>query len=207
MLRALSKSHAAAVRILAPRAAVLVETVRGRKSRFDPKAKSKADRIKVPSYSNAKDMFRLNVRFSEYQLLVRAIRFMFTEKRKKRKYEEEKGTLAEERVRKEKEEHRALMAWNDAENLKQRIIREERLKKITEAKELKLREEVLLHQKEQEIYIKEKEMLILQLQEEVKNFITQQNLDERIEEALNNPKSYNYAIDKTGQITKRTAFQ
>lgn len=44
-------------------------------------------------------------------------------------------------------------------------------------------------------------------QEEAKDFITLDNLDQRIEEALDNPKNYNFAIDKEGRIVKRTAFQ
>ncbi len=45
------------------------------------------------------------------------------------------------------------------------------------------------------------------LQEEAKNFITLENLDQRIEEALDNPKNYNFAIDKKGRIVKQTVLQ
>ncbi len=44
-------------------------------------------------------------------------------------------------------------------------------------------------------------------QEEAKDFITLDNLDQQIEEALDNPKNYNFAIDKEGRVVKRTAFQ
>lgn len=44
-------------------------------------------------------------------------------------------------------------------------------------------------------------------QEEAKDFITMDNLDERIEEALDNPKNYNFAIDREGRVVKRTAIQ
>lgn len=44
-------------------------------------------------------------------------------------------------------------------------------------------------------------------QEEAKNFITLENLDQRIEEALDNPKNYNFAINKEGQVAKRTVQQ
>ncbi len=43
-------------------------------------------------------------------------------------------------------------------------------------------------------------------QEEAKDFITLDNLDQQIEEALDNPKNYNFAIDKEGRVVKRTAF-
>lgn len=45
------------------------------------------------------------------------------------------------------------------------------------------------------------------LQEEAKNFITMENLDQRIEEALDNPQNYNFAIDKEGRVVKRTVVE
>lgn len=41
----------------------------------------------------------------------------------RKKYEEEVGSVAEERAKREYEEHRSLMALNDAENLRMRKIR------------------------------------------------------------------------------------
>lgn len=49
--------------------------------------------------------------------------------------------------------------------------------------------------------------IISLFQEEAKNFITLENLDQRIEEVLDNPKNYNFAIDKEGRVVKRTALQ
>lgn len=46
--------------------------------------------------------------------------------------------------------------------------------------------------------------LTLLEQEEAKNFITLENLDQRIEEALDNPKNYNFAVDKEGRVVKQT---
>lgn len=42
----------------------------------------------------------------------------FKEEVLRKKYEEETGSQAEERARQEAEEHRALMAWNNEENLR-----------------------------------------------------------------------------------------
>lgn len=44
------------------------------------------------------------------------------------------------------------------------------------------------------------------IQEEAKTFITPENLDARIEECLDNPRNYNFAIDKDGRIVKRTVL-
>ncbi|KAI7805954.1 28S ribosomal protein S26, mitochondrial [Triplophysa rosa] len=207
MLRAISRSHTPVIRLLAPQSEVLVQTVRGRKSRTDPKAKSKIGRIKTPPPVDPVEMVVLKERFTEYNLITRALRLEFKEEMLRKRFEEEVGSLAEERAKQEAEEHRSLMAWNDAENLRLRKIREQRMQRETEAKEQRQREAAVLRQQELENYIKEKEREILQLQEEAKNFITLDNLDQRIEEALDNPKNYNFAIDKEGRVVKRTAFQ
>lgn len=65
-----------AARLLAPRKAVLVEAVRGRKSRTDPVAKSKAGRIKVPAPVDPVEMVVLKERYTEYQLMMRALRYV-----------------------------------------------------------------------------------------------------------------------------------
>ncbi|KAM6913226.1 small ribosomal subunit protein mS26 [Xenentodon cancila] len=196
-----------AARLLAPRSAVLVEAVRGRKSRTDPVAKSKEGRIKVPPPVDPVEMVVLKERFSEYQLIMSALRLEFKEEMLRKKYEEETGSRAEERAKQEAEEHRALMAWNDQENLrmlKARILRIQ--KEEEEVQRKKIEAAIQLEQGQQE-FIKQKEKEILQLQEEVKNFITLENLDQRIEEALDNPKNYNFAIDKEGRVVKQTTLR
>uniref|UniRef100_A0A3Q0RB80 Small ribosomal subunit protein mS26 n=1 Tax=Amphilophus citrinellus TaxID=61819 RepID=A0A3Q0RB80_AMPCI len=190
-----------AARLLAPRSAVLVEAVRGRKSRTDPVAKSKEGRIKVPPPVDPVEMVVLKERYTEYQLIMSALRLEFKEEVLRKKYEEETGSQAEERVRQEAEEHRSLMAWNNEENLQISFCQE-----AEEAQRKKI-EAAIQREQEQQEFIKEKEREILQLQEEVKNFITVENLDQRIEEALDNPKNYNFAIDKEGRVVKQTALQ
>ncbi|KAB0391639.1 hypothetical protein E2I00_005522, partial [Balaenoptera physalus] len=39
-------------------------------------------------------------------------------------------------------------------------------------------------------------------QEEAKNFITRENLEARVEEALDSPKSYNWAITREGLVVR-----
>lgn len=67
-----------AARLLAPRSAVLVEAVRGRKSRTDPVAKSKQGRIKVPPPVDPVEMVVLKERYTEYQLIMRELRYVET---------------------------------------------------------------------------------------------------------------------------------
>ncbi|KAJ8385198.1 hypothetical protein AAFF_G00191700 [Aldrovandia affinis] len=194
-------------RFLTPRASVLVEAVRGRKSRTDPKAKSKAGRVKVPPPVDPVEMVVLKERFTQYDLITRALRFEFKEEMLRQRYEQEVGSLAEERAKQEAEEHCALMAWNDAENLQLWKLRELRVLKGLEEEELKKTELAIQREMKMESFVKEKEQEILQLQEEAKTFITLENLDQRIEEALDNLKNYNFAIDKEGRVVKRTVLQ
>ncbi len=59
-------------------------------------------------------------RWSETDLVLSSafVSLEFKEEVLRKKYEEETGSLAEERARQEAEEHRALMAWNNEENLR-----------------------------------------------------------------------------------------
>ncbi|KAJ8382576.1 hypothetical protein SKAU_G00033540 [Synaphobranchus kaupii] len=194
-------------RLLTPRTSVLVGAVRGRKSRTDPKAKSKEGRVKVPPPVDPVEMVVLKERFTQYDMVVRALRFEFKEEVLQQKYEQEVGSKAEERAKQEADRHRALMAWNDTENLRLRKLREIRVLKEREDEKLKEVELAALREKKMESFVKEKEQEILQLEEESKTFITMENLDQRIEEALDNPKNYNFAIDKEGRVVNRTMLQ
>ncbi|XP_027857434.1 small ribosomal subunit protein mS26 [Xiphophorus couchianus] len=196
-----------AARLLAPRSAVLVEAVRGRKSRTDPVAKSKEGRIKVPSPVDPVEMVVLKERYSEYELIMRALRMEFREGVLRKKYEEEMGSQAEQRARQEEEEHRALMDWNNQENLRILKARVLRIQQEEEEAERKKMEAAIRREQEQQEFIRQKEEEILKLQDEAKNFVTLENLDQRIEEALDNPKNYNFAIDKEGKVVKRTVMQ
>lgn len=74
MFHVLSGRSVQASRVLALRRVVLVEAVRGRKSRTDPVAKSKEGRMKVPPPVDPVEMVVLNERYTEYKLILRALR-------------------------------------------------------------------------------------------------------------------------------------
>ncbi|XP_069779594.1 small ribosomal subunit protein mS26 [Narcine bancroftii] len=180
---------------------------RGRKSRTDPPANSKADRIRVPTPVDPEELLVVNERYRQYEAIIGALRAEFKEAVLRKIYEESVGSLAEERAKVEAEEHRKLMELNDRENERLQKIREERLQReMEEEKERKLQAAAQREKKWAE-FISEKEREVLQLQEKAKNFITLENLDRRIEEALDNPRNYNFAVDKEGRIVKRTMQQ
>lgn len=197
--RALLRSQAEMVRPFQP--------TRGRKSRTDPPARSKAERRRVPTLVCPRELLVLQDRYSQYTAIVGALRGEFKEAMLRQRYEEEMGSLAEERNRAETEEYRHLMAMNDAENQRLHSLRMERLKHEAE-EELRQKLGIMLRREEKrEEFLQERVEEILKLQEEVKNFITLENVDQRIEAALDNPQNYNFAIDRDGRVVKRTVKQ
>lgn len=76
MFQVIGGRSSQAVRLLSPRGAVLLETIRGRKSRTDPVAKSKEGRLKVPPPVDPVEMVALKERYSEYQLIMGALRYV-----------------------------------------------------------------------------------------------------------------------------------
>ena len=61
----------------------------------------------------------------------------FKEEVLRRKYEEETGSMAEEKAQQEAEEHRALMAWNKEENLRLLALRWEEIQNYSMMKNMK----------------------------------------------------------------------
>ncbi|NXL16165.1 RT26 protein, partial [Setophaga kirtlandii] len=168
---------------------------RGRKTRHDPPAKSKAGRSgQTPPCAGPGQ---------ELRALPWPCRAEFRAEVLQKKREER---LAAEGLPEELEEHRRLMAWNEEENARQRARREERLRKEEEEQKRRKSEIAEKQARKMEAFLEEKEKEVLQLQEEAKSFITPENLEARIEECLDNPRNYNFAIDKDGRIVKRTVL-
>ncbi|NXX23463.1 RT26 protein, partial [Podargus strigoides] len=176
---------------------------RGRKTRYDPPAKSKASRVKMPPPVDPEELLVILERYRQHRLVLRALRSEFRAEVLQKKREER---LSREDTPEMLEEHQRLMAWNEEQNAQQRTRREERLKKEEEERKQQKLQAVENKARKMEAFLKEKEKEVLQLQEEAKTFITLENLDARIEECLDNPRNYNFAIDKDGRIVKRTVL-
>ncbi|KFU91278.1 hypothetical protein M959_13145, partial [Chaetura pelagica] len=84
--------------------------------------------------------------------------------------------------------------------------REERLREEEEEQKRQKLQAAENRARVMEAFLKEKEKEVLQLQEEAKTFITPENLEARIQQCLDNPRNYNFAIDKDGRIVKRTVL-
>ncbi|XP_054149218.1 28S ribosomal protein S26, mitochondrial [Melozone crissalis] len=176
---------------------------RGRKTRHDPPAKSKAGRVKLPPPVDPEELLVVQERYRQHRLVLSALRAEFKAEVLQKKREER---LTAEGSPEQLEEHRRLMAWNEEENGRQRARREERRRREEEEQKRRKSEIAEKQARKMEAFLEEKEKEVLQLQEEAKNFITPENLEARIEECLDSPRNYNFAIDKDGRVVRRTVL-
>ncbi|KAL0595341.1 28S ribosomal protein S26, mitochondrial [Plecturocebus cupreus] len=182
--------------------APLVLSARGRKTRHDPPAKSKIGRVNMPPAVDPAEFFVLMERYQHYRQTVRALRMEFGSEVRRKAHEARAGVLAERKAMEEAAEHRELMAWNQAENRRLHELRIARLRQEAREQEQRQAEEQARKAEEARTWAQLKEREVLQLQEEAKNFITRENLEARVEAALDSPKSYNWAITREGLVVK-----
>ncbi|XP_004323698.1 small ribosomal subunit protein mS26 [Delphinus delphis] len=175
---------------------------RCRKTRHDPPAKSKVGRVATPPAVDPAEFFVLTERYRQYRQTVRALRLEFVSEVRKKVHEARTGVLAERKALEDAAEHRELMAWNQAENQRLRELRMARLRQEAREQERRQAEEEARQAREAQAWVQLKEREVLQLQEEAKNFITRENLEARVEEALDSPKSYNWAITREGLVVR-----
>nr|XP_045616438.1 probable 28S ribosomal protein S26, mitochondrial [Procambarus clarkii] len=177
-----------------------LQTVRWRKPRWLPPAKSKMfkvpPRVTVPEEEEI-EMKRL---YNIYRTQVKAVRYcsaylfiylfcnLFILITFLKQSAEEEA------------EHQYLMEYNHQENLRVAALREERVKMEFEADLARI--EVSREKLAKKTLEAEEEALriITETQELVKTFIKQEDLEKAIETALANPVDYNYAIDQEGHI-------
>lgn len=138
----------------------------------------------------------LTERYRQYRQTVRALRLEFMSEVRKKLHEARAGVQAERKAQEDAAEHRELMAWNQAENQRLHELRLARLRQEALEQERRQAEEAVLQAREAQAWAQLKEQEVLQLQEEAKTFITRENLEARVEEALDSPKSYNWAITR-----------
>ncbi|XP_066092619.1 small ribosomal subunit protein mS26 [Saccopteryx bilineata] len=200
MLRALSRLGARPPR--GPPVPLLLPPARGRKTRHDPPAKSKVGRVVTPPAVDPAEFFVLTERYRQYRETVRALRLQFVSEVRRKKHEARAGVLAERKAQEDAAEHRELMAWNLAENQRLCELRVKRLQQEAREQAQRQAEEQARQARETQTWVQLKEQEVLQLQEEAKNFITRENLDARIEAALDSPKDYNWAVTREGLVVR-----
>ncbi|KAM6163492.1 small ribosomal subunit protein mS26 [Rhynchocyon petersi] len=181
---------------------LLLLPARGRKSRHDPPAKSKAGRLATPPAVDPAEFHVLTERYRLYRQTVGALRQEFVTEVQRKVRESRVGVLAERRAQEKAAEHQELMAFNRQENQRLHELRLARLQQEAREQERQRAEEQARRAQEAQAWAQLKQQEVLQLQEEVKNFITRENLEARVEEALDSPKNYNWAVTKEGHVIR-----
>ncbi|XP_038070526.1 28S ribosomal protein S26, mitochondrial-like [Patiria miniata] len=179
---------------------VSFQCVRWRKKRTDPKAKSKLDYKRIPTPIDPWEYEFLTTKTPHYRTILRAMRKMFKEEQAQKSTETAEGGSAEERAQMERQEHLSLLEWNEQENARTRAIREERLHLELREKEEKKLGKMLEMEEERRRTLEELAIRVRQEKEASKSYITMDNVEQAIENALADSKEYNFTIDKRGRI-------
>ncbi|XP_072177386.1 small ribosomal subunit protein mS26-like [Diadema setosum] len=195
--------HAGAIeRLWAPVNAgtsIQLQQIRWRKRRTDPKAKSKEGRVREPTPRDPWEQAFFSEKLPHYKTTLRSIRRMFAEELHRKKGETAEGLSSEQVEREEEEEFRNILLWNEEENARIAAKRTEKL-----AAKARLIEEAnlqrLLEKERWEAEEVERLTELVQREKEAsKSFITMETMEAAIEEALDNPKNYNFLIKRTGK--------
>ncbi|XP_022091771.1 28S ribosomal protein S26, mitochondrial-like [Acanthaster planci] len=179
---------------------VSLQCVRWRKRRTDPKAKSKLDYRRIPTPVDPWEHKFLTTKIAHYRTILRAMRKMFKEEQKQKRTETAEGGSAEERAQMEREEHLRLLEWNEQENARTGTIREERIRlRLLDQEERKLKKMLRMEEERQQA-LEELASRVRLEKEASKSYITMDNVEQAIENALADTKEYNFSIDQQGKI-------
>ncbi|KAK7070183.1 ribosomal protein, S26 [Halocaridina rubra] len=175
------------------------QSVRWKKPRWIPRSKSKEffvpKRCKIPE----EEVIELTRLFNKYRTEMKSVRLHLERENRRTSATSE---LASQQAAEEEEEHLRLMEYNIQENKRIAALREKRLQ---EQYETDLARVIASKEKMEKLELAEEQealRIIAETQELVKTFIKREDLENAIEEAIENPKDYNFALDAEGQILK-----
>jgi small subunit ribosomal protein S26 len=100
----------------------------------------------------------------------------------------------------EEEKHQLCMKENEEWNKQVALLREQRLIRLQEAREESILAKKIAFEERQKERLEMAEQLVREEKERAKFYITADNIDKAIEEALASPLDHNYAIDLEGHI-------
>lgn len=112
----------------------------------------------------------------------------------------EVGGLTPEQVQAEEEQHKRRLEENEEENKRIAAERQKRLADQKLKRQQELVQKEMEHKQQQELKRIEAERLISREIERSATFITKDNLLSAIEDALLHPVTYDFAIDKNGNV-------
>ncbi|XP_042241230.1 probable 28S ribosomal protein S26, mitochondrial [Homarus americanus] len=173
------------------------QTVRWRKPRWVPVAKSKMFKIPPRTITPKEEVVEITRLFNMYRTQMRAVRRHLWEESLRRA---DTSELSMQQAAEDEAEHQQILEYNHQENLRVAALREERVRKEFEANlaRVEASKEKLA---KQALEAQEKALhLITETQALVKTFIKREDLEEAIETAIANPIDYNFVIDQEGHI-------
>ncbi|KAG5896267.1 hypothetical protein JTB14_033564 [Gonioctena quinquepunctata] len=172
------------------------QTVRWRKPLWMPTAKSKVFRVPTRPVIPEDEKIELMRLHNNYRTQINSLRKFFYHKHNIRFLA---STDPEEQKRLFEEDFQSCTELNNEWNEKQRVLREEyfadRLQKELDFAKERIGLELIKAEENQE----EIEEIVRREKGNAKYFISAENLDEAIENAIENPVDYNFALDSNGE--------
>nr|CAG4642861.1 EOG090X0FQ9 [Evadne anonyx] len=166
-----------------------------RKPMGGPPAPSKLFRIPVKPFVPEDEKAEQKRLLDNYRSQMKALRQYFFEQSLKQAVS---GESAQLKLKEEDIEHERLMEENLIENKKTALLREERLKAEFETTREKVLQSLMKKEKEQALY--QEKLCSFIKEQEATPFISKDEVERAIEEALSNPVNFNFAIDFRGNV-------
>ncbi|XP_065359745.1 small ribosomal subunit protein mS26 [Calliphora vicina] len=170
-----------------------------RKPRWLPTAKSKLFRVPERKQQTPEEKAELMRLHNNYKTQLRSVRLFLREENQRLDETSTAGHFVLTAEQEEAEFQRCLQE-NQKWNQEIAAIREQRLAKESQEKSEYVKERLRLAQEREEERMEKIEALVKKEKELSKTFITRENLEVAIEQALANPVDYNFAIDMRGNI-------
>ncbi|PSN50038.1 putative 28S ribosomal protein S26 [Blattella germanica] len=168
-----------------------------RKPIWLPTAKSRMFKIPERPKVDEREAIELKRLHNRYKTHMHAIRTYFLEEIQETSA---KSTVAIQEVKDEEDEHIQCMKINEEWNQQVSLIREDRLKKDEEIRREKVLRALAIAEEKRNAEKERIEQLVREEKERSKFYITPENIDKAIDEALGSIVDHNFAIDTDGNI-------
>ncbi|XP_058807244.1 small ribosomal subunit protein mS26 [Phymastichus coffea] len=173
---------------------VFAQSLRWRKPFWLPTAKSKVFRVPKRPQIPEDELKEIRRIYNNYRTCMKSIRNYFAERVASKEVAQDPVLI--EKV--EAEDFAKCSEINAAWNQEIALMREERLRKEKEIRDLQILQAIENKKLRDAEIIQSVEKKVRQAKIEVKTFVTQDNIDQAIEEALDNVTDYSKALDIDG---------
>uniref|UniRef100_A0A1B6G7M1 Small ribosomal subunit protein mS26 n=1 Tax=Cuerna arida TaxID=1464854 RepID=A0A1B6G7M1_9HEMI len=176
-----------------------IRCYRPRKPFWLPMAKSKMFRIPKKPSIPTEERIELERLYNVWRTNVKSIQHYYKEQLMAQTTGPE---VIEERRQRAIEHQLNCVKENDLWNVEVAKLREERLARETAVREKEIQAAIAQHERKQKALMEQIDANVRKEKEAAKTYITPENIDEAIENALSNIVDHNFCIDKEGNIFK-----